>query len=741
MADRAQKTGAKKTPAAARPRRAATATKKLRVDPESLFETGIIGIGLLRNGRLARCNRRLAAMFGYPPQAIIGTAIRRLYPSAEAHEAREAQIDAALAKNDSFTGDIQFRRRDGSLFWANCSVTAVNRKDRAKGAVWVVQDVTERRQSETAGARIAAIIEHSNDAIVSRALDGTILSWNAAAERLLGYSADETIGRSINIILPPGNHSNVEKNSELLLGGGQVPPTETVRLTKDGRAIDVLSSVSPITNETGAIIGAAIIIRDISALKHAERELQRKAALAQLLEALARAANEAVTPEEALRACLARICDYGNWMIGRVGTFARGQPMDIPQSSIWHGRQLERFREFIESSNRFNYRARTGKFINLVLHQKKPAWVSDFDATPGSGRLTDTAKFGIRSGFAFPVVVGDEVLAFLEFFADEVRPPDTEFLDAIGNIAGQLARVIERNYTEELRAQLAAIVESSNDAIVSRAPDGTVLTWNKGAERLFGYTAAEIIGRDILVLVPPDRIAEVQRNLASTTRGVTTPHYETVRLAKNGRLVDVSISAAPIRAVFGKVPRVALIFRDITARKQVEERVRRLAHYDSLTDLPNRMLFYDRLAQAISLARRDRHELALLYLDLDKFKTVNDTFGHDAGDELLKHAAERIRGEVRESDTVARIGGDEFTVILPRISSREDVAKVAEKMIDALAVPFHVTSEQRQVGIGSSIGIAIFPDDAQDMDALVKAADAAMYNAKQVRNSFRFCNA
>jgi diguanylate cyclase (GGDEF)-like protein len=130
--------------------------------------------------------------------------------------------------------------------------------------------------------------------------------------------------------------------------------------------------------------------------------------------------------------------------------------------------------------------------------------------------------------------------------------------------------------------------------------------------------------------------------------------------------------------------------------------------------------------------------LALLYIDLDKFKAVNDTLGHNAGDELLKCVADRIRHALRESDTLARMGGDEFAVILPAITSREDVATVAAKIIGALSMSFILSGHAQEVTIGASMGIAIYPADAQDIDALIKAADAAMYNAKQVGNSFRF---
>jgi PAS domain S-box-containing protein len=194
--------------------------------------------------------------------------------------------------------------------------------------------------------------------------------------------------------------------------------------------------------------------------------------------------------------------------------------------------------------------------------------------------------------------------------------------------------ITERKRAEAERGQLAAIVQSSDDAIVSRDLDRRITSWNAAAERLFGYTAAEVIGRNSSLIIPPDEEAQAAQNRALLASGQPIPAYDAVRLTKDGRRIDVSTTQSPIKDAGGKVIGVSLVFRDISERKQAEEEIRRLAHYDGLTGLPNRRLFYDRLGQAIALAKRNRHELALLYLDLDGFKAVNDTLGHDAGDEL-----------------------------------------------------------------------------------------------------------
>jgi diguanylate cyclase (GGDEF)-like protein/PAS domain S-box-containing protein len=299
----------------------------------------------------------------------------------------------------------------------------------------------------------------------------------------------------------------------------------------------------------------------------------------------------------------------------------------------------------------------------------------------------------------------------------------------------------EKERAERARSQIATIVENSNDAIVGRDLDRKIVIWNAAAERLLGWSAAEAIGQDLTQMFPPEEQPRIAANRKLVTQGGGTVTHEAVRIAKDGRRIDVSLGVSPIKDDRGNIIGSAAIFHDLTERKQAEARIQRLANYDSRTDIPNRRLFYDRLSHAISLARRDRRELALLYIDLDRFKRVNDTLGHDAGDEVLKCVADRTRQALRESDTLARMGGDEFAVILPAITSREDVAKVAAKIIGALSTSFKLSGHEQEVTIGASMGIAIYPADAQDLDALIKAADAAMYSAKQVGNNFRFCGA
>ena len=290
--------------------------------------------------------------------------------------------------------------------------------------------------------------------------------------------------------------------------------------------------------------------------------------------------------------------------------------------------------------------------------------------------------------------------------------------------------------------RLRAIGAAAQDGIIMMDHKGRIAFWNGAAQRIFGHNEQDALGRSLHELIVPgwDRTDFERAFNFHQQSGPGHAIGKTLQLAglrKDGTQIFTEHSIAGV-SIGGEWHTICIV-RDVTERKQFEERIGHLATHDSLTGLPNRMLFYDRLRQAINLAGRNRHEMSLLYLDLDRFKAVNDTMGHDAGDEILKGAADRIQQQVRESDTVARLGGDEFAVILPKIASRQDAATVARKIIDALLAVFELRGERRAMAhIGASIGIATFPADGADMDALLKVADAAMYKAKQSGNSYSF---
>lgn len=307
-------------------------------------------------------------------------------------------------------------------------------------------------------------------------------------------------------------------------------------------------------------------------------------------------------------------------------------------------------------------------------------------------------------------------------------------------VIGTSHDVTERRQMEEERDRLAMIVESSNDAIFSISLDDVITSWNRGAENIFGYTASEIIGSHIFTLIPAYRYGERAQILQKILKGEQIQHFETTRIRKDGTQIYVSITTSPLLNANGKTIGNSVIARDVTERRKMEEIIKHQAHHDTLTDLPNRHLFMDFISLELAQARRNGTKLALLFLDLDGFKLINDTLGHSCGDRLLQEVAQRLRACIRESDTVARLGGDEFIVMMPDLSQTDDVGIVLKKILGLFETPFML--DDVAVDSTTSIGVCMFPDDGDSGEELMKKADIAMYDAKATgRNSYQFYNA
>ena len=275
--------------------------------------------------------------------------------------------------------------------------------------------------------------------------------------------------------------------------------------------------------------------------------------------------------------------------------------------------------------------------------------------------------------------------------------------------------------------------------IVWSALDTTRRYVSPAAQALLGYAPDELVGTRPLDFVHPDDVEDYRRVLADLQQGCVRQAVSRQRYRrKDGSWVWVEVTFSLTHdAQSGQADGYVASVRDITERKAAEQRIEHLARHDPLTDLPNRTLFWERLLQEIALTKRYGTPFALLCLDLDRFKAVNDTLGHPAGDALLRAVAARIKAVVRTEDTVARMGGDEFVVIMTGSGQPASGRALAERLIQAMVPPIEI--EGQAVSVGVSIGIALAPYDSTDPDGLYKAADLALYRAKaDGRNTFRF---
>jgi two-component system NtrC family sensor kinase len=341
---------------------------------------------------------------------------------------------------------------------------------------------------------------------------------------------------------------------------------------------------------------------------------------------------------------------------------------------------------------------------------------------------------GVQAEGWFPNISGKT--RYLRFDAAPIYDTAGALIASIETLHDLTSQKQTEQSLRESEQSLLSLIERSPDAIlVHRA--GKVILANPSAAKLFIAASVEkLVDIQLLDLVHPDYRELVHERVTYVeAHHVEKPYIEEKLLRLDGSTVDVEASSTPV--FYGETWAVQTILRDITERKEMQERVWRQANYDTLTWVPNRFMFLDRLQQSLEGADREQDRVALLFIDLDHFKAVNDTLGHEAGDVLLREVAKRLTKSIRKTDTLSRIGGDEFTVILTHVVTPVTVKIVVERILKSLFKKFNLPGGEGQ--ISGSIGIAFYPEDGKDITALLKKADAAMYQAKERgRNTFHF---
>ena len=302
---------------------------------------------------------------------------------------------------------------------------------------------------------------------------------------------------------------------------------------------------------------------------------------------------------------------------------------------------------------------------------------------------------------------------------------------------GILRDTTERRRAEEDLRKLSRAVEQSPVSVVITDAEGAIEYVNPKFVELTGYTPSEVMGRKPSILKSGVTSDATYADLWTTIKSGREWRGEFHNRKKNGELFWEYASISPIKGLDGEISHFLAVKEDITVRKMYERQLLRQAHFDQLTELPNRLLALDRLSRALHRARQSDQLVALMFVDLDNFKTVNDTLGHAAGDRLLISAADRLRDCVRNTDTVARLGGDEFLIILTDLSSEADCEVVSHKILDVFSRPFHL--DGHEIFVTASVGVAVYPGNGEDPHVLLRNADAALYRAKeQGRHTYRF---
>ncbi|OAN54694.1 hypothetical protein A6A04_12280 [Paramagnetospirillum marisnigri] len=339
-------------------------------------------------------------------------------------------------------------------------------------------------------------------------------------------------------------------------------------------------------------------------------------------------------------------------------------------------------------------------------------------------------------GLGLELLAEEQVIPLKLLHRDGLEIDVEMWVNRLGMPGEEIFIIEARNISDHLKSAralrareqwLEGIINTVADGIVTVDKNGIVQTFNPAAERIFDFKADEVIGKSIRQLVPDPVAKKLGQEAGQGWHDILSMGEELMGMRKDGVAFPMEASVSEMQQ--GEGVAYASVVRDITARKRAEEHIRHLAHHDSLTGLPNRFLFGDRLEAAITRADRHQTRIALVFIDLNKFKPVNDTYGHAVGDMVLIGVAKRLSNCLRKTDTVARIGGDEFVAILEEISGEKEIRRLVGKIMVAVSSP--ETIDGVEPSLGASLGIALYPDDSTESIDLIDKADKAMYLAKR----------
>lgn len=529
--------------------------------------------------------------------------------------------------------------------------------------------------------RLYTTLESIYDAVIISDSQGQVTFINPAASALLGNTEKSALSKPVEEVfrsedaIHPVRRCMIDKSSVGVQTG------QVCALNDAGRLMSVEYSVSPIIYETGELMGAVLVFRDISERIEADKVQRRLVSII-----------EETTDFIATASAEGQVLYYN-----RTARTMLGLTEDEDVSAI-------------------------------TIPITHPKWAADLVTREG---LPHAAKYGIWSGeTAFLGKSGEETPVSQVIMAHKNDQGEVEMFSTIARSLAEMrmADKKDRLATRVFESIAEGIMVTDNNQVIQYVnPSFTAIT---------GYQEREIVGSTPRMLSSGKHSRDFYQAMWTSIREHGRWSGEIWNKRKNGEIYLEDITVTAVHNHASEVDYYVGVFKDITLQKQLEARIQYQAYHDTVTGLPNRVMLHERLAAALVNAERNQTVAAVLFLDLDRFKRINDTLGHTVGDQLLKAVSERLSRCLRDTDTIARIGGDEFVVLLPELSDGENSAVIAQKIILALTSPFYIGWNELYVSV--SVGISHYPADGDDPDTLIKHADQAMYKAKeQGRNNYQ----
>lgn len=608
------------------------------------------------------------------------------------------------------------------------------------GAVHIMSDITDQKRAHDTLQKWAHIFEHAEWGVVVGSADGTTLEMmNPAFAKMHGYTVPELTGRPILEVFAPESRAEVPAHINRAHQQGH-HAFESRHIRKDGSIFPVLVDVTAVKNERGEVLYRAVNVQDITASKQAEGELHR---INRALQALS-AVNLALIHAQEETALLAEVCrvivEVGGYVMAWVGYAEHDAEKTVrPVARAGHDDG------YIDSIKVTWDEGPTGQGgAGRAIRTGKPWVIHDTLNDPNFRPWAQEAqKRGYGAAICLPLVADTGTFGSLAIYGgkDSFDAQEFELLQQLGrNLSYGIETLRVRVQHQQAQAEmqkLSTAVAQATDWVVITDKEGNVEYANEAAAAMSGYTREELIGHNPRIFKSGQHDTQFYQDLWTTIAAGHPYRNIFINRKKDGELFHLDMAITPLRDREGNVIKYLSTAKDITQQLKLQERLNYLAYNDPLTGLPNRTLFMDRVRQTLASSKHSGKSMGLIALDLDRFKFINETFGPETGDEALREVGHKLAGLVRDGDTVARLGSDEFGILLADLSETDDIVLVLEKIRKGITHPIQVSGQDLMLSF--SIGITMFPQDGADAPTLMQNADSAMAKAKELGgNNYQF---